>query len=427
VGLGGEKASVFEGTLEANVPAYLVANENYFGREEVYGYEDDGERFVFFCWSIMKMIRILGWKPDILHCNDWHTGIIPNWLKTIYKDDPFFSRSSTVFTIHNLTYQGIFASGLLEFAGLAGQPLIPEVEREDEINLIARGILFADVINTVSERYAREILTPAYGGKLLPILLKRHKDLFGILNGIDYEIWNPSTDEFIAANFDIRSLERRVENKLALQREANLPVNAEIPLIGIVSRLADQKGFDILSEAINSLMELDLQLVILGTGDSRYHKIFAKVAEENPTKAAVFLRFDPPLARRIYAGSDMFLMPSRFEPCGLGQMIAMRYGSVPIVRKTGGLADSVEDYNPERGSGNGFAFDEYSAESLLLAVKRALRVYLEEEEWRILMERGMRADFSWRASAQKYVKLYELAKGGVRDEDSSLDFGGRSW
>ena len=411
-GSGDLSASVLEGTAGDDLPAYLVANENYFGRERIYGYDDDGERFVFFCRAVLEMLKRLGWQPDIIHCNDWHTGIIPNWLKTILKDDPFFASTATVFTIHNLAYQGLQEPGLLEFAGVEEYGLIPH-PRDEELSrvvvLMARGILFADVINTVSERYAQEILTPEYGERLDPILAQRRNRLFGILNGIDYEFWNPATDPHIAANYDLASLDRRVENKLALQREARLPVGAETPLIGMVSRLADQKGFDILAEALGELMKLDLQFVLLGTGERRYHHIFAQVAEEHPDKAAIFLRFDPALARRIYAGSDMFLMPSRFEPCGLGQMIAMRYGSVPIVRSTGGLADTVEDYDPATGRGNGFIFEEYSAEALLGAVKRALDAYRREDAWRKLMERGMRADFSWAVSARKYVELYRKA------------------
>jgi len=408
VGSGDLSASVFEGTVEDNLSAYLVANDKYFGREEVYGYDDDGERFIFFCRAVLEMLKRLGWQPDIIHCNDWHTGIIPNWLKTILKDDPFFARTATVFTIHNLAYQGIFAAELLRFAGL-DDTLLPEVEGKDAINLMARGILFADVINTVSERYAQEILTPEFGGKLAPILRKRRDRLFGILNGIDYEFWNPATDPHIAANHDLASLDRRVENKLALQREAGLPTDAKIPLIGMISRLADQKGFDILAEALDSFLKLHLHFVLLGTGERRYHEIFAQVAEDYPGRAAIFLRFDPTLARHIYAGSDMFLMPSHFEPCGLGQMIAMRYGSVPIVRSTGGLADTIEDYDPATGQGNGFSFGEYSGEALLEAVERALDAYCRKDVWQRLMEQGMRADFSWRASAWKYVELYHNA------------------
>ncbi|MBC8248680.1 MAG: glycogen synthase [Anaerolineales bacterium] len=413
-----ELASIFESVVEG-MPAYLVGNDKYFGREEVYGYDDDGERFVFFCRATLEMLKELDWQPDVIHCNDWHTGIIPNWLKTIYRDDPFFASVATAFTIHNLAYQGIFGPQLLEFAALADYGLIPYPKYDDLSRLVvlmARGILFADVVNTVSEKYAQEILTPEYGERLHPILAQRQDRLFGILNGLDYEVWNPATDRDIAVNYDVASLDRRVENKLALQQEAELSLAPDVLLIGIISRLADQKGFDILAEAIEQMMDLDLQFVLLGTGDERYHSTFANVAEKYQGQAAVFLKFDGALARRIYAGSDAFLMPSRFEPCGLGQLISMRYGSVPIVRSTGGLADTVEDYDPATGRGNGFAFSDYSEEALFTAVERALETYRRKDTWRTLMERGMRADFSWEISARKYVELYQKALEFKQDE-----------
>lgn len=425
-----ESASIFESVVEG-VPAYLVGNDKYFARRGVYGYDDDGERFVFFCRAALEMLRKLGWQPDVIHCNDWHTAIIPNWLKTIYKNDPFLAHTATAFTIHNLAYRGIFGPELLEFAGLADYGLIPLPPGPptfggtggDDLSrlvvLMARGILFADVINTVSEKYAQEILTPEYGERLDPILAQRQDRLFGILNGLDYAVWNPATDPDIAVNYEVAPPSSpptlgemkggRVENKLALQQEAELSLDPDVLLIGMISRLADQKGFDILAEASDQLMEMDLQFVLLGTGEERYHRIFANLAGKYEGQAAVFLKFDAALARRIYAGSDAFLMPSRFEPCGLGQMIAMRYGSVPIVRSTGGLADTVEDYDPATGQGNGFAFSDYSEEALLAAVKRAVETYSRKDTWRTLMERGMRADFSWQASARKYVELYRQA------------------
>ena len=421
VGSDHELASVFESAVEG-MPVYLIGNDKYFDREEVYGYDDDGERFVFFCRATLEMLQKLDWQPDVIHCNDWHTGIIPNWLKTIYKDDPFFADTATAFTIHNLAYQGIFGPELLEFAGLADYGLIPHPTDDDlsgVVVLMARGVLFADVINTVSEKYAQEILTPEYGERLHPVLAQRQDRLFGILNGLDYEVWNPATDQDIAVNYDVASplsppklggmKGGRVENKLALQREAGLTPDPDVPLVGMISRLADQKGFDILAEAIGQLMELDLQFVLLGTGDERYHRIFANVAGKYQGQAAVFLKFDPVLARRIYAGSDAFLMPSRFEPCGLGQLIAMRYGSVPIVRSIGGLADTVQGFDPTTGQGNGFAFSDYSEEALLTAVKKAVETYRHKDTWQTLMVQGMKADFSWRASARKYVELYHKA------------------
>ena len=411
VGSDHELASIF-GSVVEGMPIYLVSSNKYFGREEVYGYDDDGERFVFFCRAALEMLKALDWQPDVIHCNDWHAGIIPNWLETIHKDDPFFADTATVFTIHNLSYQGIFGPKLLEFADLADYGLIPhpkDGELSRVVVLMARGILFADVVNAVSEKYAQEILTPEYGERLDPILALRQDRLFGILNGLDYEVWNPATDREIAVNYDAASLDRRVENKLALQREAGLPLDPDILLVGMISRLADQKGFDILAEAIDSLLELDLQFVLLGTGEERYHRTFAKVAGKYQGQATVFLKFDGALARLIYAGSDAFLMPSRFEPCGLGQLIAMRYGSVPIVRSIGGLADTVQSFDPTAGQGNGFAFSDYSEEALVAAVKRTLETYRRKDTWRTLMERGMRADFSWEVSARKYVELYHKA------------------
>ncbi|MFQ5792237.1 MAG: glycogen synthase, partial [Acidobacteriota bacterium] len=295
VGSGHELAAVFESAVEG-MPVYLVGSDKYFSREEVYGYDDDGERFVFFCRAALEMLKELNWRPDIIHCNDWHTGIIPNWLKTIYKDDPFFAHTATVFTIHNLAYQGIFGPELLEFADLADYGLIPHLT-DDELSrvvvLMARGILFADVINAVSEKYAQEILTPEYGERLDRVLAQRQDRLFGILNGLDYEVWNPATDRDIAVNYDVApplfppkpALSKveglggrkggRVENKLALQREAGLTSDPDVLLVGLISRLADQKGFDILAEASDQLMELDLQFVLLGTGEERYHRAFA--------------------------------------------------------------------------------------------------------------------------------------------------------
>jgi starch synthase len=275
---------------------------------------------------------------------------------------------------------------------------------------MARGIYYADVINTVSERYAREILTPEYGEKLDPILRDRQERLFGILNGIDVERLNPATDEHIAQNFDLESLHLKAANKEALQREGGLAVDPYVPLIGMISRLTDQKGFDLIAEIIEpALNNLSFQFVLLGTGEQQYHDIFADLSRRHPDRMAVFLTFNTPLAQKIYAGSDIFLMPSRFEPCGLGQMIAMRYGSVPLVRATGGLADTVENYEPSGGIGTGFSFEEYSGMALYTALVRALETHRHKGAWTELVRRGMRTDYSWTASARKYVELYRRA------------------
>ena len=407
-----EEASILEGSLAPGIPVYFIENGKYYDRDGIYMYPDDAERFIFFCRSSLEMLKRLDWCPDIIHCNDWHTAIIPNWLKTVYKDDPFFAHTATVYTIHNLAYQGVFGYRVLEVAGIAAYGFMYHSEMVDlseVVDFMARGIFFADVINTVSEKYAQEILTPEFGEKLDPLLRDRRDRLFGILNGIDSDVMNPATDKYIAQRFDANSLDKRVTNKLALQREANLQEDASVPLIGIISRLADQKGFDILGDAIDHLLDLGIQFVLLGTGDPHYHEMFSRIAQTCPGRAAVFLTFNAELAQKIYAGSDMFLMPSRFEPCGLGQMIAMRYGNVPIVRATGGLADTVKDFDPRSGEGNGFSFTSYDRWALFAAIIRALENFKYRDTWSKLQVRGMGADFSWTASARKYVDLYYRA------------------
>lgn len=409
-----QPATIYQSLVDGDVPIYLVDNRHYFDRENIYGYEDDADRFIFFCRAALEVCRRLDWRPDILHCNDWHTAIVPNWMHTIYAEDAFFKDVATVFTIHNLQYQGIYDQRVLRVAGLAEYGLIthPEVSPDlnEVVDLMARGILFADVINTVSPTYAREILTPEFGEGLDPLLRDRRDSLFGILNGIDTKEWNPATDNQLAVNYGVESLARRVENKLALQAECHLPERRDVPLIGMITRLADQKGLDLLEDAIDHILDLEVQFVLLGVGEQHYHNLFRRVAETHPDKVAVSLTFNAPLAHRIYAGSDMFLMPSRFEPCGLGQMIAMRYGSVPVVRAVGGLADTVQDFDPRTGQGNGFAFKPYDPWMLYATVVRALENYKYGETWRQLQTRGMQADFSWRSSAQQYVALYHRAR-----------------
>ena len=406
-----EPVSVLTTEVGQDLPVYFIDNDRYFGRENLYGYPDDGERFIFYSRAAIEIPRAIQWKPDVVHLNDWHTAIVANWLNTIYKDDPFYRDVASVYTIHNLAYQGIFGWRILEIAGVDEYTFMyPRIEElPNVVALMAHGILFADVISTVSETYACEILTAEYGEKLHTLLNDRKDRLFGILNGIDDDVMNPATDPYLAEKYGISSLDRRVANKLALQREAGLAVDPKVPLVGCISRLTNQKGFDILAEVIDGLMDLPLQLVILGTGDQYYHEMLTRIARRFPEKAAVFLTFNAALSHKIYGGSDIFLMPSRFEPCGSSQMVAMRYGSVPVVRSTGGLADTVKDFDPTTGEGNGFTFEKYSGMMLFAAVVRALETYKYGNVWRRLMETGMRADHSWAASARKYVDLYRTA------------------
>ncbi len=406
-----EKASVRQGSIGDGIPVYMIDAPRYFDRENIYGYTDDGERFILFCRAALEAMRALDWAPDIIHCNDWHTGIVPNWMHTIYRDDLFFADTATVYTIHNLAYQGIFGLRILEVAGVAANGfLYPQIaELANVVDIMGRGILFADAITTVSQRYAQEILTPTFGEKLDHLLRSRRDRLFGILNGIDYEEMNPATDRYIQLRFDANSLDKRAENKQALQERAHLPLQPDAPLLAMISRLTDQKGFDLLAQIAQPLLAQGVQFVVLGIGDQHYHQMFQNLAARYPDQVAVFLTFNTELAQCIYAGSDMFLMPSRFEPCGLSQLIAMRYGSVPIVHSVGGLADTVQEYDPRSGQGNGFAFTNYDPWELFAAIVRALELYRFRDIWRTLQQRGMAADHSWHASTMKYVEVYRNA------------------
>jgi starch synthase len=417
VGPGEEQAYLSRSSMrgetgeDEEVPVYLVWNKHYFSsRDRVYGFEDDAQRFAVFGRASLAALHLLDWKPDVIHTNDWHTGIVPAWLNTDGQKDPFYRDIATLFTVHNLAYQGIAGRLILTFTQMEHLKHLP-VEQPGTVNWMAQGIAHADLVNTVSEQYAREILTPEIGMGLDPLLRKRKDRLFGVVNGIDYAQWDPATDPNIPHRFDVETLDRRVANKTALQQQARLPVRSEVPLIGMVTRLDEVKGMDLMEPVLEWLLaqEKGPQFVLLGTGLPQYHEMFERIQARFPNRVRAFLKFDDVLARRIYAGTDMFLMPSGVEPCGLGQMIAMRYGCVPVVRATGGLADTVADYTAKRGRGTGFAFTDYTPEACQDALERALRVYRKKDAWRRIQKRGMMIDFSWSASAQKYVKLYRRA------------------
>jgi starch synthase len=409
-----EPAGLVETTLDGSVPVYMVESARYFDRDGIYMYPDDAERFIFFCRGTLEAVKRLDWQPDVIHCHDWHTALVPNWLKTIYAHDPFFADAASVYTIHNLAYQGVFGYRVLEIAGIDEYGFIvhPDiVDLNEVVDFMGRGIYFADVINAVSETYAREIVTSEFGEKLDPMLRDRRDRLFGVLNGIDLDEFDPATDPFLEANYTRESLDGRLQNKLGLQREADLRLDPQAPVMGIIARLTDQKGFDLITSVIEAaLQHLGAQFVLLGTGEQRYHDFFAKLTDRYPGQAGVFLTFNASLARRIYAGSDLFLMPSQFEPCGLGQMIAMRYGSVPVVRAVGGLADTVHDYDATTGEGTGFVFDDYDPMAFYTALVRAVETYRHRDIWRKLQIRCMGQDFSWETSARKYVELYNRAR-----------------
>jgi starch synthase len=401
---------------DSKVQVYFIDYPPYFDRDSLYvnpstakDWSDNPERFALFCRAVLEVLKVLHWQPDVIHCNDWQTALIPAYLKTRLREDAFFSRVSTLLTIHNLAYQGVFEPSVLEVIDLPQELFLPggPVEFFGKVNFLKAGIVYADAISTVSEKYAEEIQTEEFGAGLDGVLRRRASDIHGILNGVDYNVWNPETDEFIPHKYSALDLSGKQRNKEALLTQVGLPYNPEVPVIGMISRLAEQKGFDILAEAMERIMAMNVQMVLLGTGDPKYHKMFEKFAKKYPSKLSVNLRFDEPLAHLIEAGSDMFLMPSRYEPCGLNQIYSLRYGTIPIVRFTGGLADTIQDYDPETGRGNGFVFRDYNAEALVEAIQRALNVYQDRTTWTKLVRNAMRQDFSWSVSAKKYIALYK--------------------
>jgi starch synthase len=408
------ECTIFRGEAY-NIPFYFIWNEHYFDREGLYqeegiDYPDNWARFAFFSKATIETIKLLDLRPDILHCNDWQTGLVPAYIAL--SEDPYFSNTATVFTIHNLAYQGIFPKEVLPKIGIGWEAFnMDGLEFYGNVNFLKAGLVYSDVINTVSETYSKEIQLPEFGYGLDGVLRWRSDSLYGILNGIDYEEWDPRTDKVIFRNYGPEDLEGKEENKRMLQRELDLP-ERDVPVMGMVSRLAEQKGLDLMEEVMDELMKWDVQLVILGTGTPYYHKLLLDMKGSYPHKISVNLRYDPILANKIYAGSDMFLMPSKYEPCGLGQMIALRYGTIPIVHKTGGLADTIQDYDPQLEIGNGFSFDRYTPVSFLGALARAMFTYLDRDRWKRMVKRGMeREDFSWGRSAAKYEELYQKARG----------------
>jgi len=390
---------------------YFIDNEYYFGREGYYGYFDEAERFDFFSKAVLSMLPFINFKPDVIHCNDWQTGVVSLLLKAHYKSNDFYKDIKTVFTIHNLKYQGVFPKEVLgEVLGLGWEYFTPDgIEFFDDINYLKAGIVYSDIITTVSKTYAEEIKTDFYGEKLNNVLYKRSEDLYGILNGIDMEKNNPETDDRIFANYSVHNLEGKLTNKQMLQKSLGLQERIDIPLIGIISRLVDQKGFDLINYVMEDILRMDIQLVILGAGEYRYEEALRHFQKIYPGKLSVNLKYDTVLSQRIYAGSDMFLMPSLFEPCGLSQMFSLRYGTIPIVRETGGLKDTIQQYDEITHEGNGFTFTRYNAHDMLYAIKEAVHFYYHRSTWRYLMKKGMETDFSWKKSAKEYIEIYKKA------------------
>ncbi|MCK5044514.1 glycogen synthase [Candidatus Parcubacteria bacterium] len=399
---------------DGTATTYFLENMEYFEkRANIYGYSDDVVRWGLLCKGTLEFLKKSEWVPDIIICADWHTGLLPNYLKTVYKDDPILAGISSIFSIHNINYQGMSDFRFIkEEEKDYGQQMIPDFFSPKllKINWMRRGIMYADLITTVSPTYAQEILTHKCGEGLDELLKTKSGRLYGILNGLDYNFFNPEKDPYIPVNFNSHTIEKRKENKLHLQRHFVLPQNPDIFTIGIVSRLIEQKGFDLVMKMMEKLMEnINFQFIILGDGDTRYKSFFQDMAKKYPDRVGCNLSFDAVLPHLVFAGVDVVLVPSRFEPCGLTQLQAMRYGAIPIVRKTGGLADTVNDFDPNTRQGNGFVFDNYDPYALFAAIVRAKMVYKQKIIWNQLTKRIMEEDFSWKKSAKEYCKLLSIA------------------
>jgi starch synthase len=411
-----EHAEIFQIRLDnSDVDVYLIGSRKFFDRPGIYndpdsgeGYPDNGARFLFFMKSGLELLLRLGSPVDIIHCHDSHTALIPGMIRTNYGGSPFFNDIGTLFTIHNLAYQEVYPKKVLHYAGIDYKHFYPmsPFEYWNKVNFMKAGILMSDKVNTVSQTYAVEIQSShEFGHGLEGVLHSRRMDVSGIVNGIDYEEWDPETDPLIPAHYSGNDFSGKEKCKEHLRRQFNLPCLRErAPLIGMVSRLADQKGFELIAEAVPEIVALNMQMVILGVGQRKYHELLQQIASQYPDKIAVNLAFDNELAHRIEAGCDMFLMPSRYEPCGLSQLISLRYGTIPVVRATGGLADTVIPYEKENGTG--FSFHGYSAEEMMTALKQALTVYSDATRWQALMVRAMAEDWSWNKSADRYKQLY---------------------
>lgn len=393
---------------QEGVPFYFVDNEYYFKRSGLYGYDDDAERFAFFSKAVFEILPLIDFVPDIIHCNDWHTGMVSVFLKDQYQSK--YPKMKSVYTIHNLRYQGVFDKEIIgDILGIDWKHFHEGgIEFDGAVNYMKSGIVYSDFITTVSQSYAEEIKCPFYGEKLDALLREKSHCLAGIINGIDYDVYDPRKDEMIYHKYSMENVYDKVENKVKLQEKLGLPQNRSIPMIGIVARLVAPKGLDLIAHIIEELISGEnIQIVILGTGESHYEELFRNLAWKYPRKVSANILFDNELAQQIYASADMFLMPSQYEPCGIGQLIALKYGTIPIVRETGGLKDSVKPYNKYDGTGNGFSFANYNAHELLFAIKKALGAYDDKSVWQGIIKNAMKGDFSWQRSAKQYLKLYE--------------------
>ncbi|USB31575.1 glycogen synthase GlgA [Paenibacillus sp. YPG26] len=392
-----------------DIPVYFIDNEFYYGRDGIYGYGDDAERFAFFNRAVLEILPYIEFQPDVIHCHDWHAALIPVLLQHHYAHNPFYQSMRTVFTVHNLLYQGIFPYEVLpDLLDLPNHYFTPDgLEYYGNVNYLKAGLVYADHVTTVSPTYAEEIKTEYYGYGLDGLLRSLGGKLSGIVNGIDTKLYNPATDTEIPAKYRT-SLNKKRENKPFLQQELGLPVDPKIPLISMVTRLVDSKGLELVRRVLDELLYFDnIQVVVLGTGEYEYEQWFREAEARHPEKLSAQIKFNDGLSRRIYAGSDIFLMPSKFEPCGISQLLALRYGSIPVVRETGGLNDTVHSYNEFTGEGNGFSFNHYNAHDMLYTIRRAVHMYHQPDQWKKIVRNAFAGDYSWNVSAEEYLEIYQ--------------------
>ncbi|MDH3892488.1 MAG: glycogen synthase GlgA [candidate division Zixibacteria bacterium] len=408
---------------KSGLKCYFVGNPDYFNRRGLYGHHDtkqdfvdNDERFAFFSRAILETARKLAFRPDIVHLHDWQTALVAVYLKTVYSEDPFFADTKSVLTIHNLAHQGNFDAARFDVLGLSDGLIQPTASLEffGQMSYLKGGIVLADQVTTVSPRYAQEIQTGKFGCGLDGVLRERSGDLHGILNGVDYGSWSPSRDNLLPHKYHPANLSGKRMNKIELLGVAGLPVRQGTPLVGMITRLVHQKGLDLIRDAADRMFAMDLQMVVLGTGEEKYHKLLTMLENKYPDKLKVYLAHDERLAHLIEGAADIFLMPSLFEPCGLNQMYSLKYGTVPIVNSVGGLVDTVVDCDPEDGSGTGFVFNEETPEALLGSLDRALTSFARRRLWMKIMKAGMKQDFSWRLSVKRYLSLFEQLVGQHR-------------
>ncbi|MFQ5846242.1 MAG: glycogen synthase GlgA [Candidatus Methylomirabilales bacterium] len=411
-----EAACLWE-THSEGVRVILIDHERFYDREGLYqehgeDYPDNAERFIFFSRGMLEAVRVLNWKPDVIHCHDWQSSLIPAYLKTVYGRDLFFADIASVLTIHNLGYQGLFPADVFPLTGLP-DPLftLDGMEFWGRVNFLKAGLVCADLLSTVSRTYSQEIQTAEFGCGLQDLPRRRAADLYGVLNGVDYHEWNPRADPYLVAAYSADDLTGKAACKVDIQEIMGLPTRAELPLVGVISRLVDQKGIDLIAGVGEDLLRLDLQMVLLGTGDVKLERRLQELQRKFPTKLAVRIGLDVAMSHKIEAGADIFLMPSRYEPCGLTQMYSLAYGTIPVVRDTGGLGDTITPFDPAARTGNGFTFRQAGTEDLLQAVREALTLFHRKELWKCLMQNAMACHFSWEHAAREYEWLYGLARG----------------